>query len=734
MTTIRRKPKKSRETPRYTATCSVGMENLVRAEIERFGGKDISDGPGAVSWSGGLETAYRACLWSRCASRILLQIAVFDAPDPDTLYHHINSIEWDIHFDSTATFAVFCTLSSDSAITHSHFASLRVKDGIVDYFRSRTGKRPDVDPHRPGIRLNLHIKGTRASIAVDLSGDSLHRRGYREQGGAAPVKETLAAAIAIFSGIDTDFPADTYLLDPMCGSGTLLIEAALLLSDSAPGLQRKTFGFMHWKRHSPNIWKGLVEEALEREAAGHERSWPKIIGYDADPKAVAAARNNVNRAGLGEKIIIKQAQLAGLHCPDKKGLLITNPPYGERLSEREAVKYLYRFLGQRFSSEFQGWKMGFFSANPDLADMVGLRWTGRHTLYNGPIKCRLLIGEWKARVEGPRQQLMLSENKLQGPGNDFANRLLKNWHQLQTWATKHQISCFRLYDADMPEYNLAIDIYERWVHIQEYAPPKSVRPEIAAERFSTALQVVRHLFSLERSQLFIKTRAQQKGKKQYQKNKSGGKLFEVHEGGAVFLVNFTDYLDTGLFLDHRNTRAHIGGLARGRTFLNLFGYTGSATVYAAIHGATSTTTVDISEKYLGRTLANLSLNGFGGPLHTTVEADCMQWLKKERQRYGLIFLDPPTFSNARHRKLTFSIQDDHEELLRLAMQRLSHNGLLIFSTNFRKFRLSENLAREFDVVEITEQTIPRDFKQKRPIHRCFEFRHLKAIQQETVQC
>ncbi len=699
------------------------MENLVKAEIESFGGKDVTTSPGAVSWNGSLESAYRACLWSRFSSRILHRIAVFDAPDTDTLYRHINGIEWDIHFDPTTTFAVYCTLSGDSPITHSHYASLRVKDGVVDYFRSRTGKRPDIDVHRPGIRLNLHIKGTRASLAIDLSGDSLHRRGYREQGGLAPLKETLAAAIASLSGVDTHFPADTVLLDPMCGSGTLLIEAALLLSDSAPGLQRKTFGFMFWKRHSRKIWEKLVEEALERESAGHARPWPQIIGYDADPKAVAAARNNVERAGLADAITIKQAQLARLRCPKKKGLLITNPPYGERLSEKEAVKYLYRFLGRRFAADFPSWRMGFFSANPDLADMLGLSMTGRHSLYNGPIKCRLLVGDWKEHTEHPKQGWQLSDEKINGAGSDLANRLQKNWEQLLPWAIKNHVSCFRLYDADMPEYNLAIDFYDRWVHVQEYAPPKTIAPEKAAERFNTTLQVLKQLFSLERSQLFIKTRKQQKGKKQYQKKKGAGKLFEVHEGGARFLVNFTDYLDTGLFIDHRKTRARIGSLVQGKTFLNLFGYTGSATVYAAMNGATSTTTVDISENYLGRTLANLSLNGFGGPLHTVVEADCLQWLKKERQRYGLIFVDPPTFSNARHREQTFSVQDDHEELLQLAMQRLSQNGLLIFSTNFRKFSLSEELSQEFDVLEITEQTIPRDFKQKGHIHRSFEFRH-----------
>lgn len=725
MNTIKRKRKTGKKPQTYTATCSAGLEDLVKAEIETFDGQDISTTPGAVSWTGRLETAYRACLWSRFASRILLEIGDFPAPDTDTLYDNVKEIDWEIHFNPQTSFAVYCTLS-DSPITHSHFASLRVKDAVVDYFRERTGKRPDIDIRKPGIRLNLHLKEDRASLAIDLSGDSLHRRGYREQAGPAPLKETLAAAICKLSGINKDFADTEIILDPMCGSGTLLIEAAMLVGDSAPGLQRKSFGFMYWSRHSKRIWQSLVDEALEREESAIERPWPQIIGYDADPRAVAAARNNIERAGLSDYITIRYGQLSDLRCPGKDGLLITNPPYGDRLSEKEAVKYLYRFLGRKFAEKFTGWKMGFFSANPDYADMLALKWTGRYSLYNGPIKCRLLSGDWQEKPAYylQEQRLSISDYQCESPGSDICNRLRKNWQQLIPWAKERDISCFRLYDADLPEYNFAIDIYGTLLHIQEYAPPKTIDPDKAGQRFQTALAIVRELFTLKRSQIFIKTRKPQKGDSQYQKKKKEtGKFFEVHEGGFIFIVNFTDFLDTGLFLDHRKTRAMIAELAKGRTFLNLFGYTGSATVYGAGNGATSTTTVDISEKYLTRTLANLSVNGFGGYLHTVIEEDCMEWLKRETTQYGLIFVDPPTFSNSRHRKLTFSVQDDHEQLLRLAMERLAEDGTLIFSTNFRKFSLSDNLKNDFDITEITDQTIPEDFRQKNNIHHTFKFHH-----------
>jgi 23S rRNA (guanine2445-N2)-methyltransferase / 23S rRNA (guanine2069-N7)-methyltransferase len=311
---------------------------------------------------------------------------------------------------------------------------------------------------------------------------------------------------------------------------------------------------------------------------------------------------------------------------------------------------------------------------------------------------------------------------------------MKNCTTLLPWAKEEGITCFRIYDGDMPEYNLAVDLYEEWIHVQEYAPPATIDQEKAEQRFSLAMQVIRSVFDTQRSRIFIKTRQKQKGAQQYQKKPGAGSLHEVHEGSGRFLVNFTDYLDTGLFLDHRITRARLGQLAQGKTFLNLFAYTGTATVYAAIGGATATTTVDISETYLTRAQANMALNGFGGPLHQTVEADCIDWLKHNHERFGVIFVDPPTFSNARHRKQTFDVQKDHPALLRLAMQHLAKGGTLAFSSNFRKFKLDETLTRDFAVREISDETVPPDFQRNRRIHRCWEFRHREQISssEETV--
>jgi 23S rRNA (guanine2445-N2)-methyltransferase / 23S rRNA (guanine2069-N7)-methyltransferase len=721
-TSVRPKRKKKADLL-FVATCGAGLEQLVADEILAQGGHNTVINPGAVSWEGNLESGYRMCLWSRFASRILLQIARFDAPDTDTLYHRADKIDWDEHFNCDTTFAVFSTIT-DSPITHSKYAALRIKDAIADQFRVRTGKRPDVDPRQPGVRVNLRLQGEQATLAIDLSGESLHRRGYRVMSVEAPLKETLACGIVHLAGFTSSFPADAVLLDPMCGSGTLLIEAAMIYGDVAPGLQRKSFGFLAWNQHDAILWKKLVDEAIEREEEGLQKPWPKIIGYDADPHAVNAARQNIEIAGLEEKILVNQRQLAFLKRPHKKGMLLINPPYGERLSDREETKYLYRCIGRKIGQELYDWQIGFFAANPDFTDTLKVEWDESFRLYNGPIKCKLQKGVSKKHPDMPRPYPILAKPDPDMEGIDFANRLAKNYTSLLPWAERENITCFRIYDADMPEYNFAVDLYEEWIHVQEYAPPASIDKKKAQHRFQVGLSVIRHILGIKPSRLFIKTRRVQKGKKQHHKQSTKGKLFEVREQQCRFLINFTDYLDTGLFLDHRTIRAMIGKLAQGKKILNLFGYTGSATVHALMNNAIATTTVDIAGTCLQRARANFSLNGFGGPQHITVEQDCIKWLKYCRERFALIFVDPPTFSIDRHRKNTFTIQNDHVELLRLSMQRLSQEGLLIFSTNFRKFLLEDSLQKEFDIREITQATIPKDFKKTPRKHRCWEFRHL----------
>jgi len=708
------------------ASCASGLEKLVEEEVLTFGGEDVNSANGVVTWKGSLESGYRCCLWSRFSSRVYLQLAQFPIVDEETLYQKCMDVDWHNHLTEETSFAVSCTLSGESPITHSRYAALKIKDGLVDTFRNKTGKRPSVKTSRPDVQVHLHVDGKIAALSLDLSGESLHRRGYRGVAVKAPLKETLGAAIVALSGWIND--AGT-LIDPMCGTGTLLIEAALMFGDSAPGLSRSHFGFFGWLGHDENLWNSLVTEALEREEKGLEKNWPLMLGYDCDPVAVSAARKNIEMAGLAEYIQVKQAELATLGSPSKHGMLLSNLPYGERLSEREQVSRLYRAYGRILKQRFSGWKVGVFISNPTLTDSFTLVWDQKHKLYNGSIPCRLLTGS--VSDEEKVFKWLPVEQSGDDQGSEFGNRLRKNLKKMLKWAAKEGVSCFRVYDRDLPDYNISIDLYSKWVHIHEYAPPKTIDPQVAASRMAAAVKCVRDILGVRSNRIFIKARERQKGRKQYEKKGNSGKMYEVREGECSFLLNFTDYLDTGLFLDHRPVREKIYREAKGKRFLNLYGYTGTATVHAAMGGAASTTTVDLSATYLHWAKMNLALNGLTELRNKVEQADCLRWLEETNSKFDLIFIDPPTFSNTKKDHRVFDVQKDHERLIELAMAHLAVDGLLIFSTNFRRFKLGEKLLKLYEIKDISRESVPFDFSRNEKIHKCWEIR--KTVQAQQVK-
>jgi len=710
------------------ATCASGIEKLVAEEAVSCQAKNIAVLQGAVSFDATVETAYRMCLWSRFSSRVLLCLSSFSAPDTDALYKGAGSICWDEHLGLDSSFAVNCT-AVGSRIGNSKFAALRLKDAVADWFREKYDKRPQVKTSRPDVAISLFLSGEKATISIDLSGESLHRRGYRSASGMAPLKESLAAAIVHLSGWSSKDGIKTMFLDPMCGSGTLLIEAALIYGDVAPGLGRNYFGFLKWRGHDKKLWDRLVSEAVEREEKGLSKPWPRILGYDYDRKIIGTAIENIENAGLTGRVHVETQELAFLENPiikkrkDEKGLFVVNPPYGERLAEIDEAKYLYRCVGRKLKDKFSGWQAAVFTANPDLADVFGLKSKKRVKLYNGPIACQLLSFDLSEKKEDEKETgWHLSIPSLREEAEDFSNRLRKNLKPLLKRAKKEGVYCFRVYDADMPEYNMAIDLYGYWVHVQEYAPPKTIEPEKAAKRLKDAVSVIQEVLDIKRNRIFVKVRQQQKGKNQYQKKANRGRLYEVREANCRFLINMTDYLDTGLFLDHRITRKKIQDLASKKRFLNLYGYTGSATVHAAMGGAHYMTTVDLSPVYLSWAKNNMALNGFGSENHKTIRADCMKWLSETKYKFDLIFADPPTFSNSKSTGIIFDVQKDHAELIHRAMKRLEKDGLLIFSTNFRRFQLDIEKLVKFKVKDVTAETIPFDFENNPCAHRCWEIR------------
>jgi 23S rRNA (guanine2445-N2)-methyltransferase / 23S rRNA (guanine2069-N7)-methyltransferase len=721
---------------RFYATAGRGIAPLLADELRALGARRVSRERAGAAFSGNLETAYRACLWSRLANRILLPLARFEAPDGDALYAGARTIAWHEHLGSEHTLAVEATTRA-SALGHTRYVAQRLKDAVVDSLRERTGRRPSVDLREPDLRLNVHVERDQAVVSLDLSGDSLHRRGYRRAGGGAPLKENLAAAILVRAGWQEVAGAGGTLIDPMCGSGTLLIEGAMMAADTAPGLLRRRFGFERWAGHDAALWRRLRDEAQGRRDAGLTHV-PVLIGRDVDATAVEVARTNAALAGLGGCIAFEVGDIGGLRAPGgaRRGLVVVNPPYGERMGARERLPGLYRQLGAVLRERLGQWRCAIFTGNPELARHAGLVPARRFELPNGALPCELLCIDpplGRAAQRPARQSYAPSASRARdhaAPSQDapvsemLANRLRKNLRTLGSWARRAGIDCYRLYDADMPEYALAVDLYQSdvlWVHVQEYAAPASVDPARARVRLAEALTTIRHVLEVPPDQLVLKQRRRGRGGSRYGALGHAGHEHEVREAGACLLVNLHDHLDTGLFLDHREVRALIREQARGRAFLNLFSYAGAASVQAALGGASRTLSLDLSAGYLAWAARNLALNGFGPPDHACEQADCLEWLRRPRvdERFGVILLDPPTFSNSKRMRQHFDVQRDHARLIRDAACLLEPDGLLVFSTNARRFRLDEDTFGGLDVEEITRRTLPRDFARGRHAHRCW---------------
>ncbi|RAU45458.1 MULTISPECIES: bifunctional 23S rRNA (guanine(2069)-N(7))-methyltransferase RlmK/23S rRNA (guanine(2445)-N(2))-methyltransferase RlmL [unclassified Pseudomonas] len=741
-------------------TCPKGLESLLAEEATALGLQDTREHTSTIRGIADMETAYRLCLWSRLANRVLLVLKRFAMKNADDLYHGVHDIDWADHLEPDGTLAVEFS-GHGSGIDNTHFGALKVKDAIVDKLRTPDGERPSIDKLNPDLRVHLRLDRGEAILSLDLSGHSLHQRGYRLQQGAAPLKENLAAAVLIRSGWPRIAAEGGALADPMCGVGTFLVEAAMIAADIAPNLKRERWGFSAWLGHVPALWRKLHDEALARAEAGLARPPLWIRGYEADPRLIQPGRNNVERAGLSDWIKIYQGEVATFEPrPDQnqKGLVICNPPYGERLGDEASLLYLYQNLGERLRQACLNWEAAVFTGAPDLGKRMGIRSHKQYAFWNGALPCKLLL--IKVRPDqfvtgerlSPEQRQAAREQAVSDPlpeglqaralnkngnpikpapapaveqprlsegGQMFANRLQKNVKGLSKWVKREGIDCYRVYDADMPEYAMAIDLYHDWVHVQEYAAPKSIDPQKASIRMYDALAAIPQALNIDKSHVVVKRRERQSGTKQYERQSAQGKFNEVNEGGIKLLVNLTDYLDTGLFLDHRPMRMRIQREAQGKRFLNLFCYTATATVHAARGGARSTTSVDLSKTYLDWARRNLSLNGFSDRQRLE-RGDVMAWLESSRDEYDLIFIDPPTFSNSKRMEGVFDVQRDHVQLIDLAMARLASGGVLYFSNNFRKFQMEEHVPQRYAVEEITAQTIDPDFARNGKIHRAWK--------------
>jgi len=720
------------------ATTPKAMEGLLANEIQSLGGLNVQQKMAGVAFQGTLETAYRCCLWSRTANRILLMLGSFEVNSQQDLYDGIYAIDWSQHMQADDTLAVSFSCKNNPAINHSHFGALKVKDAIVDQMRARFNQRPNIDTDQPKLRINVYLHNTQAQVSLDLSGESLHKRGYRDINIAAPIKENLAAAILIRSGWPAIAAKGGSLLDPMCGSGTLLIEGAMIAADYAPGLLREYFGFQGWKQHDPSLWDGIVQEARQRRDQGLLRL-PPIVGFDQDRLHAASAIQHVENLGLQGKIHIEKREIGDAKpaAAWPAGLLICNPPYGERLGDEEATATLYRRFGDQLKSYFQGWQAAMIISNPELGFRLGIRSQKPITFFNGALECKLLrlsiedrtFFDPKPRSQEERVEQITRQSQTHETANAemFANRLRKNLRKLGKWAQQNRISCYRLYDADLPEYSVAVDVYQgekTWVHVQEYESPKTIDAHKANQRLAGLMAEIPLVLNIPSQQVFLKIRRKQRSTDQYEKLGDSQQFYVIEEGGCRFWVNFADYLDTGLFLDHRPMRLRIQREAKGQRFLNLFAYTASASIHAAKGGARSTLSVDMSNTYLDWAKRNFDLNGIQGD-HKLVRADCLQWLEQQsknpqKPQFDLIFLDPPTFSNSKKMADVFDVQTQHVDLLNQASRLLAPGGTLYFSTNFRRFRLDHEALAHLKIEDISASTIDADFARDQKIHYCWK--------------
>ena len=701
----------------FLALTSPGIEVLLADEIKNLGGEHVVQKPEGVYFSASMALGYKISLWTRLATRVMLKLGEGEALNKDQLFKAASSINWLEHFTSDTTFAIDFVGYSEE-IRNSQFGGLTIKDAIVDQFREQGHARPNVDKKTPQISFQARLLRDHVSIYLDFSGRGLFQRGYREHSGAAPLKENLAAALIIRSGwlADTSKP----LVDPMCGSGTILIEAVAMATKQAPSIYRASWGFESWLKHDEKLWQGQLNKAKNDSASAlndAQNSSLKVFGVDIDARVINTAQQNTRNANVQRFIEFRCQNTNDMkNAYGHSGTILFNPPYGERIGELPELVENFVLFGQKLKSQFIDWRVAILTSNVELLAMLKLSSFKRYKFKNGPLDCQFAL--YNVDQQQLAKDAVNPESSFAEEDSAFANRLKKNTKSLKGWLKSNQIDCYRLYDADIPEYNVAIDIYGDYLVIQEYAAPKTIDEQKAKKRLQEVLYWAPKVLQVPTDKVILKTRAKQTGKNQYQRVDKSKQSITMNEHGALFKINLWDYLDTGLFLDHRKTRQIVAKKSKNKSLLNLFAYTGSVSVQAALHGASSITTVDMSNTYLNWAQDNFALNKLNGHKYQFIQADCLDWLKKNTTAFDIIFIDPPTFSNSKRMEDSFDVQRDHVDLITDALKSLAPGGEIFFTNNKRNFKI------DFDAMEalgikaqaMSDVTRDKDFARNKHIH------------------
>lgn len=716
----------------FFATCPKGLETLLLNELNDLGAQNAKETVAGVSFKGDFAFGMKACLWSRFASRILLEMSEFYCETDTELYIGANGVAWEKYFDKSNTIAVSFTGTNDE-IRNTQYGALKVKDAICDRLQTTLGGRPDVDRENPDVLINCHLdkKGS-ANILIDLSGRALLKREYHRGTGAAPLKENLAAAMIKRAG----YTGDNFI-DPMCGSGTLLFEAACVATDTAPGIRREHYGFFNLKQFDKDVWNELLEDAKTRSKNGIAKCIERkveIVGFDLDERIVDIANENAAKAGFEDLVKVYHCPVQNLYNPftsDLKVTIVTNPPYGKRMGNFNELIALYTEIGAGFKKNFKGARAAVISSSPELLSCMRLHSNKVYKLYNGELLCQLRVFDINETDD-----LSVKEEQNIKIATDFANRLKKNLTYMRKWAKNVNTNAYRVYDADVPEYSAAIDYYDGYYVIQAYKAPAKVNPRVAKRHELDMLSATVEIAGVTGDKVILKSREVQKGDNQYEKAKElKNEFMTVNENNALFRVNLYDYLDTGLFLDGRLIRDLIRKEAKDKDFLNLFSYTCSASVAAALGGAKSTVSVDMSRTYLEWGMENFKLNHLATDKAQFIQADCLSWLSQDQGlEFDLIYIDPPTFSNSKRMETSFDVKRDQVALLSNLTRHLKDGGEVIFCTNFRGFTIDESIKDYgFEIENISEATLPRDFARDKKIHTCYRLKFNKANMVKTPE-
>ncbi len=749
----------------FVATCPKGFEKLLADELNALRIPQIRPLKGQVAFGGELEGAYRACMWSRLASRVHLVLARIDAHDSDALYEGLSHIAWQDHIALGKTFAIDAH-GTNAQLRNTQFLALRSKDAIADALFSLRGARPVVDVAAPDVNVSVRLSGERAVVAIDLAGEPLFHRGYasrstRELSSLRP--DYAAALLASGAWWRCVRHGNPTLAALWPGQGSLVVEAVCEVLDRAPGLLRHRWGFEGWAGHDEAAWKAIQDDAEARAAKGASNACA-VFATDTRRGSDAAVRQALRAAGVDfEPTFTSPANVVDAARKASDALVVADLSWidGDSLATEAAV------LSQ--VSAAAGLCVAALAMDDSLDAALCAAPAEKNEVFVGRDLASMRVYAANPSISAPAMVTVKGEQvPVLVPASDqFAARLAKVAKLRAKWARREDVSCYRVYDADLPDYAVAIELYEgselagshfagRWLQVSEYAAPKDVDPALARRRLMDVLTIAPRVLGVRPKDVNLRVRTRSRGGSQYSEEGSaaqGPGLYHdrrrdarpgrsaqrrpklapgahlIDEGGLTFEVNFSSRLDCGIFLDHRDTRANIREMAKqtmgSKRFLNLFAYTGTATCYAADGGAKYTTTVDLSRPSLDWAQRNMERNGFVGSNHEYVQADVLSWVSEQRHtanRWDLIFCDVPTFSNSqRMRKASFDVQRDHGELLIGVSRLLTRNGTAVFSCNLRSFKPDlEKLERAGVVMEdVTAQTIPEDFARNPKIHHCY---------------